>query len=107
MKETNENKLNEKIKQINELNEISKSKDSLINTQNDNIKMYLDKVNEFKKNKEDLEFSLAQNIYNFKMKEDEFESLFMVFEAIISKKKINMNIVFLNCHLMLKRNYKL
>ena len=87
LKETNENKLNEKIKQINELNEISKSKDSLINTQNDNIKMYLDKVNEFKKNKEDLEFSLAQNIYNFKMKEDEFESLFMVFEAIISKKK--------------------
>ena len=87
LKESSEIKLNDKIKQINELNEISKSKDSLINTQNDNIKMYLDKVNEFKKNKEDLEFSLAQNIYNFKMKEDEFESLFMVFEAIISKKK--------------------
>ena len=29
----------------------------------------------------------SRKIYNFKMKEDEFESLFMVFEAIISKKK--------------------
>ena len=87
LKEANENKLKEKSKQITELNEISKSKDSLINTQNDNIKMYQDKINDYKKTKEDLEFSLAQNIYNFKMKEDEFDSLFMVFEGIISKKK--------------------
>ena len=87
LKEANENKLKEQSKQITELNEISKSKDSLINTQNDNIKMYQDKVNDYKKTKEDLELSLAQNIYNFKMKEDEFDSLFMVFEGIISKKK--------------------
>jgi hypothetical protein len=70
-----------------ELNELSKSKDNLINTQNDTIKMYQDKINEYKKTKEDLEFSLGQNIYNFKMKEDEFESLLMVFEAVFSKKK--------------------
>ena len=87
LKEATENKLKEKSKQITELNEISKSKDSLINTQNDNIKMYQDKVNDYKKTKEDLELSLARNIYNFKMKEDEFDSLFMVFEGIISKKK--------------------
>ena len=37
--------------------------------------------------KEDLELSLAKNIYNFKMKEDEYESLFMVIDGIISKKK--------------------
>ena len=87
LKEVNENKLKENSKQMTELNELSKSKDNLINTQNDTIKMYLDKINEYKKMKEDLEFSLAQNIYNFKMKEDEFDSLFMVFEGIISKKK--------------------
>ena len=69
LKEATENKLKEKSKQITELNEISKSKDSLINTQNDNIKMYQDKVNDYKKTKEDLELSLARNIYNFKMKE--------------------------------------
>ena len=82
-----ENKLKENDKQMNELNELSKSKDSLINTQNDNIKMYEDKINDYKKMKNDLEISLATNIYNFKMKEDEFDSLFMVIEAIVSKKK--------------------
>ena len=86
-KEVCENKLKETDKQMNELNELSKSKDSLINTQNDNIKMYQDKINDYKKMKEDLELSLATNIYNFKMKEDEFDSLFMVIEAIVSKKK--------------------
>ena len=87
LKEVNENKLKDNIKQMEELNELSKSKDNLINTQNDTIKMYQDKINEYKKTKEDLEFSLGQNIYNFKMKEDEFESLLMVFEAVFSKKK--------------------
>ena len=87
LKEINENKLKESSKQMDELNQLSKSKDNLINTQNDTIKMYQDKIAENKKMKEDLELSLAQNIYNFKMKEDEFDSLFMVFEAIISKKK--------------------
>ena len=87
LKEASENKLKESDKQINELNELSKSKDNLINTQNDSIKMYQDKINEFKKMKNDLEISLATNIYNFKMKEDEFESLFMVIEGIVSKKK--------------------
>ena len=87
LKEVNENKLKDNVKQMEELNELSKSKDNLINTQNDTIKMYQDKINEYKKTKEDLEFSLGQNIYNFKMKEDEFESLLMVFEAVFSKKK--------------------
>ena len=74
-------------KQIKELDEISKSKDNLVKTQNEAIKMYEDKINDYKKLKEDLELSLAKNIYNFKMKEDEFDSLFMVIEGIISKKK--------------------
>ena len=87
LNEVNEAKLEESIKQINQLKEISKSKDSLIDNQNDSLKMYSKKINEFKKMKEDLELSLAKNIYNFKMKEDEYESLFMVIDGIISKKK--------------------
>ena len=85
--ELSENKLKESTKQISELNEISKSKDNLIKSQNDAIKMYEAKIKDDKKLKEDLELSLAKNIYNFKMKEDEFDSLFMVIEGIISKKK--------------------
>ena len=85
--ELSENKLKESAKQINELNEISKSKDNLIKSQNDAIKMYEEKITDYKKLKEDLELSLAKNIYNFKMKEDEFETLLMVIEGIVSKKK--------------------
>ena len=85
--ELNENKLKECQKQITELNQISDSKENLIKTQNDAIKMYEEKIKDDKKLKEDLELSLAKNIYNFKMKEDEFDSLFMVIEGIISKKK--------------------
>ena len=87
LKEISETKLKESLKQISELNEISKSKDNLIDTQNDALKMYEDKIKEFKKLREDLELSLATNIYNFKMKEDEFDSLFMVIEGILAKKK--------------------
>ena len=85
--ELSENKLKDSEKQISELNEISKSKDNLIQSQNNAIKMYEKKIEDDKKLKEDLELSLAKNIYNFKMKEDEFDSLFMVIEGIMSKKK--------------------
>ncbi len=87
LKEVCETKLKESVKQIGELNEISKSKDTLIATQNEALKMYEDKINDYKKMKEDLELSLAKNIYNFKMKEDEFDSLLMVIEGIVSRKK--------------------
>ena len=87
LKEVCEIKLKESEKQINELNELSKSKDELIESHEKNLKIYEDKINEYKKTKEDLELSLARNIYNFKMKEDEFESLFMVIEGIVSRKK--------------------
>ena len=87
LKEVCETKLKESVKQIDELNEISKSKDNLIATQNEALRMYENKIKDYKKMKEDLEFSLAKNIYNFKMKEDEFDSLFMVIEGIVSRKK--------------------
>ena len=87
LKEGCEIQLKESERQINELSELSKSKDELIETQNQTLKVYEDKINEYKKTREDLELSLAQNIYNFKMKEDEFECLFMVIEGIVSRKK--------------------
>ena len=87
MKEVCETKLKESVKQISELSEISKSKDSLIATQNEELKMYEDKIKDYKKMKEDLELSLAKNIYNYKMKEDEFDSLLMIIESIVSRKK--------------------
>ena len=85
--ELNEKKLKEAASQLNELNELYVSKEGLIKSQNDAIKMYEEKIGEFKKTKEDLELSLAKNIYNFKMKEDEDDNLFMVIEGILSKKK--------------------
>ena len=86
-KEESENKLKETNKQITELQEISNSKDSLIKTQGEALKIYEDKVQDYIKQKENLEMSLAKSIYDFKMKEDEFDSLFMVIEGIIARKK--------------------
>ena len=86
-KEESENKLKETSKQITELKKISESKDSLIQTQSDALKMFDDKVKDYIKQKENLEMSLAKSIYDFKMKEDEFDSLFMVIEGIIARKK--------------------
>jgi cell fate (sporulation/competence/biofilm development) regulator YlbF (YheA/YmcA/DUF963 family) len=45
--------------------------------------MYEDKIAEYKKYKEDLEINLNQNIVNFKMKEDELDTLLMVIEGIL------------------------
>ena len=86
-KEVCETKLKEFDKKISELTELSNSKDSLIKTQNEAIKMYTDKIYDYIKSKENLEKSFAKSIYDFKMKEDEFDSLFMVLEGIISRKK--------------------
>ena len=45
--------------------------------------MYEEKIAEYKKSKEDLEINLNQNIVNFKMKEDELDTLLMVIEGIL------------------------
>ena len=87
LKESFETKYKEANKQIEELNNISKSKDNLINTQNDAIKMYEDKIGEYKRTKEDYELSLNKYIVNFKMKEDELETIMSVIEGLITKKK--------------------
>ncbi len=45
--------------------------------------MYEEKIAEYKKSREDLEISLNQNIVNFKMKEDELDTLLIVMEAVL------------------------
>ena len=85
--ETYEKKYNESNNNMNKLNDIVKSKEKLIETQKDGFQTYQNQINDYKKIKEDLEMNLAKNIYNFKMKEEEFDFMFMVIEGIVSKKK--------------------
>ena len=82
-----ENIIEENKKQISELNELSNSKDGIINSQNEAMKNYEDLIKENKNTKNTLEITLAKSIYDLKMKEDEFEYLFIVIESILSKKK--------------------
>jgi hypothetical protein len=58
--------------------------------------MYEEKINELKKSKEDLEINLSQNIVNFKMKEDELDTLLIVIEGIM--------VYFINCRVVRERN---
>ena len=87
LKESFETKCKEANKQIEELYNISKSKDNLISTQNDAIKMYEDQIGQYKRTKEDYELSLNKYIVNFKMKEDEIEYIMGAIEGIITRKK--------------------
>ena len=80
LKETYEKKFNESNKSIENLKSMVQDKDNLITTQNKAFKVYEERIN-------DSEMKMAENIINLKMKEDEFETLFMVFEDIVGKKK--------------------
>ena len=57
--------------------------------------MYEEKICEYRKLKEDLEINLNHNIVNFKMKEDELDTLLMVFEGILVIFLFNLIILFL------------
>ncbi len=87
LKETFEKKFNESNKTINELKDMIQSKKDELNTRKDAFDIYEKQIVFFKKQKEDVELSLAKNIYNFRMKEDEFDTLLAVTESIISRKK--------------------
>ena len=80
LKETYEKKFNESNKSIQDLKSMVQDKENVIQTQNKAFKVYEERIN-------DSEMKMAENIINLKMKEDEFESLFMVFENIVSKRK--------------------
>ena len=87
LKDNYESKLNESLIQINQLKENCKAKENSIKIQNDLIKMYEDKIENNKKKINDLEISLCKNIYSYKMAEDDFETLLMVIQGLITKNK--------------------
>ena len=87
LKEVFENKLKESENRINDLNKIIEVSKKSLNTKDELIKMYQDKINNDKKKINDLEISLSQNIYNYKMAEDDFETLLIVFQGILQKDK--------------------
>ena len=80
LKETFEKKFNDTNQSIENLKSMVVDKENLIKTQNNAFKVYEDRIN-------DSEMKMAENIINLKMKEDEFESLFMLFENIVAKRK--------------------
>ena len=79
LKDTYEKKFNESNKSIENLKSMTQDKENLINTQKSSFKVYENRIN-------DLEIKLAENIYNLRMKEDEFESLFMIIQYMFAKK---------------------
>jgi chromosome segregation ATPase len=87
LKEVFENKLKESENRINDLNNIIEVSKKSLNTKDELIKMYQDKINNDKKKINDLEISLSQNIYNYKMAEDDFETLLIIFQGILQKDK--------------------
>ena len=80
LKETYEKKYNESNNSINHLKSMVADKDNLIKTQNNSFEVYKQRIN-------DSEMKQAESIVELKMKEDEFESLFMLIENIVAKKK--------------------
>ena len=80
LKETYEKKYNESNNCINQLKSMVIDKENLINTQNESFEVYKQRIN-------DSEMKQAESIVELKMKEDEFESLFMLIENIVAKRR--------------------
>ena len=80
LKETYEKKYNESNNSINQLKSMVIDKENLIKTQNNSFEVYKQRIN-------DSEMKQAESIVELKMKEDEFESLFMLIENIVAKRK--------------------
>lgn len=79
--------LKEKEIQVSQLEENIKVKEHSIKIQNDLIKMYEDKINNNKKRINELEISLCENMYGYKMTQDDFETLVSVVQSLITKNK--------------------
>ena len=73
--------------QMSQIESISNSKDTLIKKQKEEIKLLNEKIKELKKIKEDLDLNLNKNILNYKMKEDELETMVMVIDGMLSHRK--------------------
>ena len=80
LKETYEKKFNESNKSIEKLKSITQDKENVINTQNSSFQVYDTRIN-------DLEIKLSETICNLRMKEDEYDSLFMIIPTMLGKNK--------------------
>lgn len=87
LKETYEAEIALIKKQLEETKALTDSKNSLINTQENSLKLYEEENTDLKKVRDDLEMNLNQNIVNYKMKEDELETVLIVIEGMLSRKK--------------------
>ena len=72
---------------MNEILAINKSKDEIIKTQADTIKIKNEDIEKLKKLKNDLEFKLAELKSTYNVKEAELDEIYSIIEAIVSKKK--------------------
>ena len=73
---------------MNEIIAINKSKDEIIKTQADTIKIKNEDIERLKKIKEDLEFKFAEIKSLHNNKEVELEEIYSIIEAILAKKKV-------------------
>ena len=74
-------------KEVKELMYISTSKDDIIKTQLQDIKIKEEKINELTAQKENFEVKLSEFITNYRLKEEELEEVFLTMEGIFEKKK--------------------
>ena len=86
LKENFKDKFEESMKDVDRYKEISKSKDVIIKTQKENLAIMESSIKDLKNIKEELEISLNANIVNFKMKEDELETMLLVVSGILVKR---------------------
>ena len=85
--EVSENKLKSKENEINQLNKKIEEIGKLLSIKTKLIESYTEKIERNNKKINDLEISLCQNIYNYKMAEDDFETLLIIFQGILQKDK--------------------
>ena len=87
LQEVFDNKLAENDNQINDLNKNIEERQKLLNIKTELIKAYEEKINNNNKKINDLEISLCNNIYSYKMAEDDFETLLIILQGILQKDK--------------------
>ena len=74
-------------KRIDEYESILESKDKIINSQKENIQLLNKKINEIQSLKNELEDNVNKSYLQAKMKEDEVDTLVMIIESILGRRK--------------------
>ena len=75
---------------------INSNKDSIIKSQAETIRFKIEELQDLKKEKEEIQKKMAQYKTANAMKEDEFEHVLSLLEAILSKKKDKFNMHYEN-----------